>query len=130
MSELLAPPDIEPAIVSLLSSCAGWVATRYVDHSNGSIRVSTTGGAVPVDVVVAAPTVLVECWHEDEAAAWRIAALAHATLTAAAGRTVSGVVIRKVDATLPINHSDVNRTQLVRFQFVATVHSRMTVLEV
>ena len=130
MSELLAPPDVEPAVVEVLTPCAGWVGTKFVDHAAGSIRVSATGGGSPVDVVVASPTVLVECWHEDAGDAWRIAATAHATLTAAAGQTVAGVVIRKVDATLPNNNPDLNRRALVRFQFIATVHSRMTVLEV
>ena len=46
MSELYAPPDVEPAVVAVLSVDDWWVGTEYEDHAAGSIRVSATGGAV------------------------------------------------------------------------------------
>ena len=129
MSELYAPPDIEPAVVAVLSVDDWWVGTEYEDNPAGSIRVSATGGARPVDRVVTAQTVLVECWHDDEAQAWRIAQTAWARLAAAAGSTVAGVDIKHISSTMPNNHPDVNRIRLVRYQFLAEVWSRLVPLE-
>lgn len=131
MDELLAPPDIEPAVVAILTSEGGpWVGTEYEDHATGSIRISATGGPRPVDRVVTESTVLVECWHDDEHQAWAIAARAWAQLNAAAGSTVEGVDIKWVSSTLPNNHTDVNRIRMCRYQFLASIHSRLTTLEV
>ena len=128
--EILAPADIEPAVVSVLSVDSWWVGTRYVDDSAGSIRVSATGGARPVDRVVTEQNVLIECWHDDAGEALRIAQIAWGRLWAAAGTTVAGVDIKWVSSTMPNNNPDVNRPQLVRFQFLTTIHSRLTPLEV
>lgn len=129
--EALAPPDIEPAVVEVLTVPGGpWVATRYVDDPNGSIRVSATGGGRPVDRLVVAPTVLVECWHDDADVAQTIAREAYARLVAATGTVVAGVAFNHVASTLPNNNPDVNRPALVRFQFLTEIHSRLVALEV
>ena len=136
MSELLAPPDVEPAVVAVLSEVTGspWVGTQYPgrpeQEAAGVIQVSATGGPRPVDRVVTEQTVLVECWHDDAGQAWRIAAEAYARLVAAAGSTVAGVDIKHVACTAPNNNPDVNRKELIRFQFVASIHSRLIPLEV
>ena len=130
MSELLAPPDVEPAVVELLSLDPWWVGTEYEDDAAGSVRVSATGGSRPVNRVVVEQTVLVECWHDDEHEAWRIAQTAWARLHAAAGSTVAGVDIKHVSSTMPNNNPDVNRPRMVRYQFLTEVHSRLTPLEV
>ena len=129
MSELLAPPDVEPAVVAVLSVDPWWVGTEYEDDPNGSIRISATGGARPVTRVVVAPTVLVECWHDDEAEAWRIAQTAYARLAAAVGSTVAGVDFKHVASTLPNNNPDVNRPRMVRYQFLTEIHTRLVPLE-
>lgn len=128
--EILAPADIEPAVVSALSVDSWWVGTRYVDDPAGSIRVSATGGARPVDRVVTEQNVLIECWHDDAGEALRIAQIAWGRLWAAAGTTVEGVDIKWVSSTMPNNNPDVNRPQMVRFQFLSTIHSRLIALEV
>lgn len=136
MSELLAPPDIEPAVVAVLSAVAGapWVGTQYPgrpeQEAAGVIQVSATGGPRPVDRVVVEQTVLVECWHDDAAVAWRIASEAYARLGAAAGSVVAGVDFKHVSCTGLNNNPDVNRKELVRFQFIASIHSRLVPLEV
>ena len=129
--ELLAPPDIEPAVVEALTTPGGpWVGTRYGnDHPEGNIRVSATGGARPVDRVVTEQQVLIECWHDDAGEAQRIARIAWARLWAAAGTTVAGVDVKHVSSTMPNNNPDVNRPQLVRFQFLSSIHSRLIALE-
>lgn len=130
MDELLAPPDVEPAVVAVLSVDPWWVGTEYEDYPAGSIRVSATGGAQPVDRVVTESTVLVECWHDDEHEAWRIAQVAWARLNAAAGKTVAGVDFKWVSSTMPNNHPDVNRMRMVRYQFLTSIHSRLVPIEV
>ena len=131
VAELLAPPDVEPAVVAVLSVDPWWVGTRYgEDAPAGNIRVSATGGARPVDRVVVEQNVLVECWHDDAGEALRIAQVAWARLWAAAGTTVAGVDIKHVASTMPNNNPDVNRPGMVRFQFLTTIHSRLIVLEV
>lgn len=130
MAELLAPPDIEPAIVEALSGDSWWVGTKYVDDPAGSIRISATGGARPIDRFVTEQTVLVECWHDDAGQALRIAQVAWARLWAAAGTTVAGVDIKWVSSTMPNNNPDVNRPQMIRFQFLSSIHSRLIHLEV
>ena len=139
MNELLVPPNVEPAIVTILEEPepfeqgGPWVATEYPTEEwqevNGVIRVSATGGARPISRVVVAPTVLVECWHDDEDDAWRIAATAYAKLGAAAGRVVNGVSVNFVSSTLPNNNPDVNRKRMVRYQFMAEVWTRLVSLE-
>ena len=130
MSELLAPPDVEPAVVELLSVDPWWTGTEYEDHAAGSVRVSATGGSRPVDRLVVEQTVLVECWHDDEAEAYRIAQTAWARLHAASGTTVAGVDIKHVSSTMPNNNPDVNRPRMVRFQFLTSIHTRLVPLEV
>lgn len=135
MSELLAPPDVEPAVVAVLGDVSGspWVGTQYPgrpgQEAAGVIRVSATGGPRPVDRVVTEQTVLVECWHDDSNVAWRIAAEAYARLRAATGSTVAGVDIKHVSCTGLNNNPDVNRKELIRFQFMASIHSRLVPLE-
>ena len=128
--EILAPADIEPAVVSVLSVDPWWVGTRYVDDPAGSIRVSATGGPRPVDLVVTEQQVLIECWHDDAGEAQRIARIAWGRLWAAAGTTVAGVDIKHVKSGMPNNNPDVNRPRIVRFQFLSTIHSRLTPMEV
>jgi len=125
------PPDVEPGVVAALGGMGAWVGTRYPNPEPAGpvVRVATTGGAVR-DVVVTQQQVLVECWDDDEAVAWATSGEALARLRAAAGGSFGGVPFRWVDCTLPVNLPDYNRPGKVRFQFVATVHSRMTVLEV
>ena len=134
MSELLAPPDVERALVALLSVDDWWVGTRYPaqpeQEAAGVIRVSATGGPRPVDRVVTEQTVLVECWHSNAVEAVRIARTAYARLWAAAGSTVGGMDIKHVASTAPVHNPDTGRPQMVRYQFFASIHSRLIPLEV
>lgn len=125
MSELLSPPDIEPAVVAVLSVDAVWVGTEYEDDPRGTIRVSATGGPRPTDRVVTEQTVLIECWHDDEDKASMIAQRAWARLNAAVGSTVAGVDFKWFSAGMPNNNPDVNRQGMIRFQFLASIHSRL-----
>lgn len=130
MDELLAPPDVEPAVVAVLTREGGpWVGTEYEDNPAGTIRVSATGGPRPTGRVVSEQTVLVECWHDDEGAAWTIAQRAWAELNGSVGSVVAGVDIKHVSSTMPNNNPDVNRNSLVRFQFLTSIHSRLVPLE-
>lgn len=129
MSELLAPPDIEPAAVAVLGVDLDQVGTEYEDSTEGSIRVSATGGSRPVSRVVVEQTVLVECWHDDEAVAWLIASRAWARLNAAAGSIVAGVDFKHVSSTMPNNNPDANRLRMIRYQFLSTIHTRLVPLE-
>lgn len=133
MSDLYAPPDLEPAVVACLSQDDDvWVATRFPSDGPGvgTIRVSATGGARPVDRVAVEMTVLVECWHDDAGEASRIARRAWARLDAAAGETWAGVEFKHVSSTGLNNNPDVNRPALARFQFLTAISTRTVLLEV
>lgn len=130
--ERLRPPDIEPAVVSILTEDGGpWVSTKFPadEGSAGVIRVSAAGGASPVDLVVVHPTVLVECWHEDETVAHDIAADAWSKLQAAAGSIIEGIPFNRVGVTLPVNNPDTSRRHLTRWQFIAEVWTRLVAEE-
>lgn len=130
MSELYAPPDLEPAVVACLSVDEDvWVATRFVDNTGGTVRVSVTGGARPDGRVALEQTVLVECWHDDEGMAALIARRAWARLNEAAGQSWAGVEFKHVASTMPNNNPDVNRLALSRFQFLTSIHTRLVPLE-
>lgn len=131
---LYGPPDVEAAVVALLSREGGpLVVTRYpsepADEVAGVVLVSATGGPRPSDRVVTAQTVLVECWHDDAAAAWAIASEAWARLADAPAAVVPGFDFKHVSSTLPNNNPDVNRPGMIRYQFLSTVHSRIVPLE-
>lgn len=128
--EQLTPPDIEAAVVEILSVPDGpWVSTKYPPDErhevNGVIRISSTGGGRPIDLVVIAPTVLIECWHSDDDTAHRTAQWAWSRLMTSAGTVVNGVSINRVNSTLLNNNPDVNRRRMVRYQFVAEVWTRL-----
>ena len=132
MSDLYAPPDVEPAVVACLSVDEDvWVAESYPDHdpAGGVIRASATGGPPPVDRVVVVLTVLVECWHADLNEAWRIARRAWARLEAGAGETFAGMEFKDVSCTGLNNNPDVNRPSMRRVQFLTSIHSRTIPLE-
>lgn len=132
MSDLYAPPDIEPAVVACLSVDADvWVGTRYPssDPAGGVVRVSATGGSRPKGLVAVEQTVLVECWHDDEGGAARIASRALARLDAASGETFAGVEFKHVSSTPLNNNPDVNRPALSRFQFLTSISTRLVPLE-
>lgn len=134
MADLYGPPDIEPAVVALLSVDPVHVGTRYPSGAGseaaGVIRVSATGGARPTDRVVTESTVLIECWHDDANVAWEIAQRAWARLDAAPESGPHGVDFKHVSSTMPNNNPDVNRPGMVRFQFLSSIHSRTVPLEV
>lgn len=132
MSDLYAPPDVEPAVVACLSVDEDvWVSTRFPSDGPGSgtIRISATGGARPSGLVAVELTVLVECWHDDAGEASRIARRAWARLDAAAGETWAGVEFKHVSSTGLNNNPDVNRPNLERFQFLTSIHTRTAPLE-
>lgn len=132
MSDLYAPPDIEPAVVACLSVDPDvWVSTRFPSDgpSAGTIRVSATGGARPSGLVAVEMTVLVECWHDDAGEASRIARRAWARLDAASGGTFAGVEFKHVASTGLSNNPDVNRSSIERFQFLTSIHTRTVPLE-
>lgn len=130
MAELLAPPDIEPAVVAALANAGSWVGTRYPnpEPAGAVVRVNASGGDV-LDVVVTRQSVIVECWADDDSTAQRAARSASAHLHAAVGLTFAGVFFGHVASTLPVNFPDVEHPTKVRFQFVTTIHSRLTLLE-
>lgn len=133
MADLYAPPDVEPAVVACLSQDSDvWVATRFPADGPGAgtIQVSATGGSGPEGRVAVELTVLVECWHDDAGEAARIARRAWARLDAAAGETWAGVEFKHVSSTGLNNNPDVNRPLLERFQFMTTIYTRTTQLEV
>src|SRR5699024_12067058 len=82
-----------------------------------AVRVSVTGGEV-TGRVVASPRVLVECWASSTVAAQQLSARVYALLTAWED-------VYRVEADLPVSHKDVNRMDLSRYQFLATVYTRM-----
>lgn len=124
--DLVAPPNVEVALVSALSEVlAAHVCTRYPTNDEGLpvVRVSAVGGEVN-RLVLARSRVLVECWSDDESDAWYLAARAHAYLCELAG-TVAGVTVYRVEADLPVNFPDTGRLSRFRFQFVAQIFARM-----
>ena len=130
MSDLYAPPDVEPAVVACLSVDEDvWVGTRYPSSDGSVIRVSATGGARPEGLVAVEQTVLVECWHDDEGEAARIARRAWARLEAASGETFAGVEFKHVSSTGLNSNPDVNRPALSRFQFLTSISTRLVPLE-
>lgn len=130
MSDLYAPPDVEPAVVACLTTDDGLqVGTRYADNPAGSIRVSATGGGRPEGRVAVEMTVLVECWHDDDGEAARIARRAWGRLVAASGQEWAGVEFKDVTCTGLNNNPDVNRPALSRFQFITSIHTRLVPLE-
>lgn len=129
MSVLLAPPDVEVAVVAILTGAlpGAHVGTRYpADDALKVVRVSATGGDVSGRVHATA-RVLVECWADDEGDAFRLAAKAHAHLSGAQGR-FGDVTVYRVEPLLPVNNPDVNRLARFRFQFLSTVYARMEAL--
>lgn len=131
MMDLVAPPDVESAAYALLQAALpdAHVGTRYPSGANEPaevVRLSTTGGDV-TNLVLASARLLVECWADDEADAWRLAATAHAHLCEAGGE-YAGVTIYRATADLPVNYPDVNRANRFRFQFLATIYARMEAL--
>lgn len=131
MTTLYAPPDIEPAVVACLKVDADVVvATRFRDHPGGVIRVSATGGSRPSGLVAIEQTVLIECWHDDEGDAARIARRAWGRLDAAVGGTFAGVEFKHVSSTGLNNNPDVNRPALARWQFLASISTRTVPMEV
>ncbi|QFQ29710.2 hypothetical protein EEW87_004250 [Janibacter melonis] len=129
MTELLAPPDVEVGVVGVLRDALpdARVGTRYPSSSPEPplvVRVSAVGGQAPRHLVLVEPRVLVECWADDEGDAFGLAGRAHAHLSETQGQ-LHGMTFRKVLAQLPVNHPDVGRPGRFRFQFVATVYSRM-----
>ena len=129
--DLYGPPDIEPAVVALLSREGVWASTRYPsspeDERGGVIRVSATGGSL-VDRVVTVQRVLVECWHDDATVAWELASWAQAVLTDAPFMDTE-FDFKHVSADMPNNNPDVNRPGMVRYQFLSSIHSRTVPLE-
>ena len=120
MSDLVAPPDVEGMIVAYLKPLLAdaRVSTRYPATGDGLVvRVTAAGGDV-TGLVNAEQRVIVECWAGTSTAAHDLAARAHAHLTA-------WTDVYRCAANLPVSHPDVDRPTLSRYQFLATVWSRM-----
>lgn len=120
MADLVAPPDVEGMVVAHLKTALtdARVSTRYPATGDGLVvRVTATGGDV-TGMVLAEQRVLLECWAGTSTAAQGLAARAHAHLT-------DWRSVYRCDATLPVAHPDVDRPALSRYQFIATVWSRM-----
>src|SRR5699024_2495459 len=120
MAELVAPPDVEGMVISYLTSRLDGVHVSTIyprEDSSLAVRVSVTGGEV-TGRVVASPRVLVECWASSTVAAQQLAARVYALWTAWED-------VYRVEADLPVSHKDVNRMDLSRYQFLATVYTRM-----
>lgn len=118
MAELVASPDVEGMVIAHLKTALEVpVSTIFPRDGTRAVRVSATGGAV-TGRVVASSRVLIECWDTSTSKAQQLAALTHAHLGAWED-------VYRVEADLPTNYQDVNRMDLFRYQFMATVWSRM-----
>ena len=128
MVDMVAPPDIEAMFVSYLTEVLDHpVATKfpYDDEHRTMVQVSTTGGDV-TGRVVAYYRVLIECWAPSSVDALELASRTQAHLMA--WPEVRPDVYRVIPE-LPVSHHDVNRLELARYQFLATVYTRMVPVE-
>lgn len=120
----LAPVDIEGAVVSVLGAGA---ATRVPNpRPDGPLIRVTRAGGVTVNLIQSAPRVLVECWDDDEVAAFDLARLAYARLWAAADSFLTpDVYVTRIELTEPVNFPDPD-TNKPRYQFVAALTTSLT----
>src|SRR5699024_799978 len=120
MAELVAPPDVEGMVISYLTSRLDGVHVSAIyprEDPPLAVRVSAAGGGA-TGRGVASPRRLVEGRASAPAAAHQLPARVDALLTAWED-------VYRVEADLPASHKDVNRMDLSRYQFLATVYTRM-----
>lgn len=120
---MLAPVDIEAAVVTVLDAgTSASVATKVENPRPAGplIRVTRAGG-IGVNLIQSAPRVLVECWDDDEVAAFNLARMAYAVLWAGADSYLAaGVYVTRIELTEPVNFPDPD-TKKPRYQFVAAL---------
>ena len=122
MDDLVAPPDVEALAVAYLTPLlSAPVSTRYPAEGEGPVVRVQAGAGDVTGMVNAQQRLIVEAWALSGTDARRVAALAHAHLSAWPD-------VYRCLATTPVSYDDVNRPGLRRYQFVATVWSRMEAL--
>lgn len=129
MTELLGPVDVEAAVVSLLDGAmSANVATAVPNPrpaSGGYLRVTRAGGGQR-NLIQSDPRVLIECWHDDEVAAFDLARHAWALLWAAQDSFMTAdVYVTRVESTEPVNFPDPD-TDSPRYQFLTTLTTSLT----
>lgn len=123
---MLAPPDVEAAVVSLLAeNMTADVGTRVHSGADGEyVRVTRAGGGSR-NLIQTDPRLLVECWADDSVAAFDLARMAYALLWSAADSFMApGVWVSRVQLDDPVNFPD--STGRARYQFLATLTASLT----
>lgn len=122
MTTALAPVDIEAAAVTHLKPRLGGagVATRIPNPMPATFTRVTRAGGSARNLIQADARLLVECFADNDVAAFDLARLAYAHLWAAAGTFLApGVWVDRVELTDPVNFPDPTAAKKSRYQFVA-----------
>lgn len=130
MVEVLVAPDVEGVVAGFLRSGlsdrgrAGTVATRVPEIMPARmVRVSLTGGSRR-DVVTDRPQVTVECWESSSVEASATARLCEGLLFSAAGSSVGGVWVRRVESVGGVQFFPDPDTNSPRYQFTVRLDVR------
>lgn len=129
MVEMLGPVDVEVGVVTLLDTgmASASVATRVPNPrpTGRYLRVTRVGGQGR-NLIQSDVRVLIECWDDDETAAFNAARLAYALLWAAQDSFISpGVYVTRIQLAEPVNFPDPD-TRSPRFQFIANLTTSLT----
>ena len=129
MTELLGPADVKTAAITFLDASmpSASVAGRVPNPrpTGRYLRVTRAGGQ-PRNLIQSDPRLLIECWDDDETAAFNGAQLAYALLWAATDSYLSGdVYVTQIVLTEPVNFPDPD-TKQPRYQFLATLTTSLT----
>lgn len=115
---ILAPPDIEAAVVELLSARMDAATKIPNPRPPKHVRVTSAGGTGR-NLIQDEPRLLIESWAAADAEAFDQSRLAHGLLWAAQHSFLApGVWVSGVNLTVPANFPDPD-TRMPRYQFVA-----------
>ncbi|WP_067428530.1 hypothetical protein [Nocardioides jensenii] len=122
---IYAPPDIEAAVVTLLSSHMT-VATKVPNPRPAAHTRVTAAGGNERNLIQSDARVIVECWGADDTAALGLARLAYAVLWGGQDSFIApGVWVSQIQLTNPVNLPDPD-TRSPRYQFVAQLTASLT----
>lgn len=122
---MLAPPDIEAAVVQLLSPRMDAASKIPNPRPAKHVRISSAGGT-DRNLVQADPRVLIESWAPTDLEAIDQARLAYGLLSGAQHSFIgAGVWVSEIDLTVPVNFPDPD-TDSPRYQFVAQLIASKT----
>ncbi|MFI5783496.1 hypothetical protein [Nocardia sp. NPDC051570] len=127
--QLVVFPAVEAVVVAYLTAQLSaradpaWIATRIPDpRPPRLVRVSAAGGGND-RLVLAARTVIVECWDTREPDAAELAELCHAILLASARDPTEPRIRAATTVGAPVNHEDPD-THCPRYQFTISLDLR------